>query len=325
MNGNHFKKTGQDDRLEVELQKLKAEYQQVEMSEAQLATLKKTMEAITMGKNEKAEIAEAAETKTIKTKEDAARKKETARIRKFAMAAVVAGVLIVLPNTSATIAYAMEQVPILGRLVEVVTLRDYRYETERNHADIEVPQFIVDQEGTENLKQTTEELNAEIQALTNEIIQQFESDLENREGYQDVVVKGEVLTQNEDYFTLKLLCYQGAGSGYQWNYYYTIDLHTGERMQLKDLFQDNADYISPISENIKEQMRTQMKEDDMAYYWLDGEVEEWNFKSITDDTNFYINDAGNIVIGFNEGDVAPMYMGAVEFEIPADVVSDIRK
>ena len=29
--------------------------------------------------------------------------------------------------------------------------------------------------------------------------------------------------------------------------------------------------------------------------------------------------------GFNEGDVAPMYMGTVEFEIPAEVLSAIRK
>jgi hypothetical protein len=32
-----------------------------------------------------------------------------------------------------------------------------------------------------------------------------------------------------------------------------------------------------------------------------------------------------VVISFNEGEVAPMYMGAVEFEIPVDVLSDIRK
>lgn len=32
-----------------------------------------------------------------------------------------------------------------------------------------------------------------------------------------------------------------------------------------------------------------------------------------------------MVVGFNEGDVAPMYMGTVEFEIPAEALSDIRK
>lgn len=85
---------------------------------------------------------------------------------------------------------------------------------------------------------------------------------------------------------------------------------------MKDLFTDGADYLTVISENIKEQMREQMAADENVYYWLDDEIEEWNFKSITDETNFYLNEKGNIVIGFNEGDVAPMYMGALNLRFP---------
>ena len=54
-------------------------------------------------------------------------------------------------------------------------------------------------------------------------------------------------------------------------------------------------------------------------------MEEWNFKAITEKTSFYLNEKDNVVIGFDEGEVAPMYMGAVEFEIPAQVLRDIRK
>ena len=61
------------------------------------------------------------------------------------------------------------------------------------------------------------------------------------------------------------------------------------------------------------------------YYWLEDEIEEWNFKAITDETSFYLNDKGNVVIGFDEGEVAPMYMGTVEFEIPAEALQGIRK
>ena len=60
-------------------------------------------------------------------------------------------------------------------------------------------------------------------------------------------------------------------------------------------------------------------------YWLHDEIEALNFRSITDETSFYVNGDGNVVIGFNEGDVAPMYMGAVEFVIPDEVLGDIRK
>ena len=42
----------------------------------------------------------------------------------------------------------------------------------------------------------------------------------NETDYQEIIVKSNVLATTQDYFTLKLFCYQGAGSGYQWNYYF---------------------------------------------------------------------------------------------------------
>ena len=87
-------------------------------------------------------------------------------------------------------------------------------------------------------------------------------------------------------------------------------------MKLADLYSGEADYKKRISDNIKKQMREQMKADENVKYWLDDkDLPEINFKEITDDTAFYINKDGKLVICFNEGDVAPMYMGAVEFVI----------
>lgn len=304
---NHSSEKNQDDLiLEERLQRMKKEYQEIAMTEEQVHQLKQKMQsAKTEGK------------------------KRGIQKRSSLIAAVLASVLIVLPNTSATAAYAMEQIPLLGSLVELVTFRDYAYESDRHMADIEISGLAItgeltDKDAQKQLEQTTKEINAEISRMTDSLIQEFEASLEE-DGYQDVVVKSEVLTATPEYFTLKVLCYQGAGSGYEWNYYYTIDLATGERLHLKDLFVDGADYITPISESIKTQMQTQMQEDENCLYWLDGEVEEWNFKAITEDTSFYINAENHIVIGFDEGDVAPMYMGAVEFEIPDEVVASIRK
>lgn len=304
---NHSSEPNQDELiLEERLQRMKKEYQEITMTEEQVHQLKqKIQSAKTEGK------------------------KHGIQKRSSLIAAVLASVLIVLPNTSATAAYAMEQIPLLGSLVELVTFRDYAYESDRHMADIEISGLAItgeltDKDAQKQLEQTTKEINAEISRMTDSLIQEFEASLEE-DGYQDVVVKSEVLTATPEYFTLKVLCYQGAGSGYEWNYYYTIDLATGERLHLKDLFVDGADYITPISESIKTQMQTQMQEDENCLYWLDGEVEEWNFKAITEDTSFYINAENHIVIGFDEGDVAPMYMGAVEFEIPDEVVASIRK
>ncbi len=301
--------------IEEKLQEMKKDYQKHRMPENQVEGLRKRM----------------AEANTANR--DPGNKKRTIKFA-VTVAACVA-VFVILPNTSVMIAHAMEQIPVLGRLVEVVIFRDYEYESDRNRADIEVPEIevpevqpeeqVTDSVLQENLEHSVDEINKEIQEITNELVEEFEVHLENEMGYQDVIVKSEVLTTTADYFTLKLICYQGAGSGYQWNYYYTIDLITGERLQLKDIFKEGADYITPISENIKEQMQEQMEANEQVYYWLNDEIEEWNFKAITEETSFYMNDKGNVVIGFDEGEVAPMYMGAVEFEIPAEVVQDIRE
>ena len=247
-------------------------------------------------------------------------------------AASIVLMLLILPNTSPSVAYAMSQVPFLSKFVEVVTIRDYQYSDEHNNADIKVPELTVSTEATNasasaasQAKKTTDEINAEIQTITDQLIAEFEENQSQDEGYQDMVVKSETLATTDQYFTLKLICYQAAGSGAETDYYYTINLATGKRLSLSDLFKDGSDYLTVISDNIKTQMKEQMAADESVIYWLDSDVPEWDFTSITEDTSFYLNSDGNLVICFNEGDVGPMSMGCVEFVIPDTVIASIRK
>ncbi len=328
---------------ERELESLRETYLEVRMPEEKLEALKNVM---AKGKEEN-------------------RKERKRRRRKLMMesAAMFAIAFIILSNSSVEAANALEGIPVLGNLVKVVTFRNFEYADERHQAEVDVAKLKLEEmteEGTETtgnletteeaesaepmppqarsavsdesgrmakqqLSESIEEINSEIEEITDKLIEEFETYMQEEMGYQDLIISSEVVATTKDYFTLKLLCYQGAGSGYQWNYYYTIDLKSGKRLELKDIFIVGADYITPISENIKEQMKEQMAADENVSYWLDGEVEEWNFNTITEETSFYINEAGNVVISFNEGDVAPMSMGVVEFEIPAQVISNIRK
>lgn len=304
---------------------MKQEYQSHSMSEGQVEKMKERME----------------QAKKEKRKEN--RRHTGAKIAAAAAAAAV--IITILPNTSADVAYAMSRIPILSKWVEVVTFRDYQYEDDRNTADITVPEIVpqisteqedgavsadgeagaVDTQTKENIQKSAEEINAEIQNITEQLIQEFEENLKNQEGYQSMQVSSEVIATTEEYFTLKLICYQASGSGAEWDYFYTIDLATGERLKLADLFTEGSDYVTAISDNIKEQMKEQMAADENKIYWLDSDMPEWDFKGITDETGFYLNEKGEVVISFNEGDVAPMYMGCVEFTIPNEVLAGIRK
>lgn len=312
--------------MDKRMEHIKEEYRMQEMSRKQVEEMKTKIN-------------------TAKTEQE--KQHRTVVWRRYAaVAAGLALAVIIVPNTSANAAYAMSRIPVLGDLVKVVTFRDYHYEDERNTADVDVPELVMEEikeddvnkgmagealieeetaaQKEETLQRSMEEINEEIREITEPFIETFKENLMYEEGYQDITVKSEVVNTTQDYFTLKLICYMASGSGAEWNYYYTIDLKTGERLMLKDIFEEGADYVTPISENIKEQMKQQMEEDDMNRYWLDQEVEEWNFKAIAEDQTFYINEEGSLVIGFNEGDVAPMYMGVVEFVIPDELIADIR-
>ena len=296
--------------LEDELKSLQKQYLEPRMSEEQLNRLKLKME----------------EAKRENRKD----RNRTRVTRLAATAAALVIAFIALPNMSPQIAYAMEKIPVIGQFVKVVTFRDYEYEDEQHRADVEIPELVVETEPQEAqpeeiLENTTDKINAEIQELTNELLNEFTNHMREELGYKELIVKSEVLVTTQEYFTLKLSCYQGEASGYAWNYFYTIDLISGERLQLKDIFVEGADYITPISENIKEQMRNRMAQDENVYYWLDDEIEELNFKAISEETSFYINEKDNVVISFDQGEVAAMYLGVVEFEIPAEVLDDIRK
>lgn len=310
MKDNEYQMEIQTEKEKEALQFLNRNYHKPEMSDEQLKNLQLKIE---------------------EAKSENKRKRVQNKWIKFAAtAAAFIMVFIMLPNTSPSIAYAMEQIPVLRFIVKAVTFRDYKYEDTRHRADIDVAklkveQITADKELQKKLEHTIDNINEEVEKITDEIIEHFETYMHDEMGYQDIMVKSEVLKTTQNYFTLKLMCYQGSGSGYQWNYYYTIDLTTGERLELKDIFKEKSDYTTRISNDIKRQMREQMAADENNMYWLDSEIDGWNFKTITEETSFYINEKDNIVICFNEGDVAPMYMGTVEFEIPSEVVSDIRK
>ncbi|WP_167957305.1 RsiV family protein [Anaerosporobacter faecicola] len=316
-----------------ELEQLKKTYTEISMSEEQVKQMKENIE---------------------QAKKDKKAQMKPHYIKRVALtAAGVAIVFVASPNLSKNIANAMEKIPVIGEFVDVVTFRDYQYEDDRNEAKITVPELIVTDNSTnesadansesssgdtaqdmnsvtttdsstkETLEKTTQEINTEIQEITDQLVKEFEESKKEEAGYQSMEVKSEVIATTKDYFTLKLICYQAAGSGAEWAYYYTIDLTTGERLELSELFEKDADYQTIISENIKEQMREQMKSEDVAY-WIDSDMPDWDFKSIKENNSFYINAQNNLVICFDEGEVAPMYMGSVEFEIPADVIAGIR-
>lgn len=236
-------------------------------------------------------------------------------------AAAAAFMLVIVPNTSAEAAYAMEQIPILGDVIRAVTIRNYQYEDENFAADIEEVRL-------ENVKMegSIQTINESIEEMTDRLIARFEEQVKQGEGHSGIYAGHEVVTDTDTWFTLRINVTEIEASGFQYQYYYHIDKTTGEIASLKDLFKEGADYITPISENIKEQMREQMQADESKVYWVDSKEEMGHqFESVKADQNFYVNQDGQIVICFDEYEVAPGYMGLVEFTVDEEAVAAVRK
>lgn len=263
--------------------------------------------------------------------------------RRSAWTAVAAAavVMIALPNTNMQIAHAMENIPLLGGFFRLVTVRQYNYSDENHDAEVELAQITYGEDvgegasvgeaavGAAALEGTAagsvEAVNQDMEATVEELIRQFEDTL-SEEGYHGLHVSQEVVTDNDRYYTVKLSVLETEASGYEHNQFYTIDKQTGNVVTLEDLFAEGSDYISAISENIKTQMREQMAADEGVIYFLDGDdMPEFNFQGITEQTNFYFNEKDELVIAFDEYEVAPGSMGAPEFVIPQEVTAAILK
>lgn len=158
--------------------------------------------------------------------------------------------------------------------------------------------------------------------LTNMVNNKFD---EEKANYSYVETSSDVITNNENWFTLRISMYENENSS-EANYkFYNIDKAKGELVNISDLFV-NEEYKSVISQEIKNQMQQKMKANKNLEYWI---VEEGTnsigFTSVTDNQNFYTVENGNIVVVFNRYEVAPGYMGVQEFEISKEVYKDYLK
>lgn len=167
------------------------------------------------------------------------------------------------------------------------------------------------------------QVTEEIRKMAQDSIKTFEKSISEETGYHAMRFLCDKVTDTDEWLCLSVLSYTSAADGFEQVTHFVINKKAGRRVFLADCFPEGADFVTPISDSIKEQMRSRMKNPDNEY-WIDSEdTTEEDFDEISKDQDFYINDQGDLVICFNEMEVAPMYMGTVEFVIPREVTNGI--
>lgn len=273
--------------------------------------------------------------------ENGKKKNNPAHIWRYA-AAAAAMLLICLTiglNTSEAFAKEMSGVPVLGALARVLTVRSYHGTEGDYEIDMDVPEILTDDadaQGHGNAEETfTEDINAEIQKIVDEYMEQAKAEFQEYKdaffaagGTQeewadrtmDINVEYEVKYQNEDKLSLELVTAKGWVASQEERYYYNLDLSTETYLTLRDLL--GEDYVKLCNDSIAEQIKQRMAEDENQIFFgfganseEDAEMGISGFTTVTDATKFYINERGNVVVVFDQYEIAPGYMGFPEFEI----------
>ena len=236
--------------------------------------------------------------------------------------AIVIGILAVGVNSNQAFADKLSKIPVVDSIVKVLTFKRYNIDEDKYKVNIEVPSI----EGLEN-KALEDSLNEKYISKNKELYEEFVTDMEGLkkidDGHLGIESGYVVKTDNDNILSIGRYVVNTVGTSSTTFEYDTIDKKNKILITLPSLFKDNK-YIEIISENIKEQMREQMKSDSKKVYWIaDESGNNMNiFKEISENQNFYINDQSQLVISFNKYEVAPGYMGIVEFIIPTDILAD---
>lgn len=282
---------------------LKKEYYQVEVPEQALAAVQAGIQ---------------------KAKQEKRRSVQWKRWGKLAATAAVVTV-VALPNLSPQVAMAMADVPVFNKIVQIVTFDRYQQKDDSGsyEANVQTPELTA--QGDAQLQSSVGQINAEVQAYAQQMIAQFQKEMEQQGGVYGLDVQYNVVTDTENWFTLQITTLETMASGAQSVQYYNLDKTTGQYVKLSELFAPNADYIAAISDDIKAQMKARMAEDENQIYFVDTDMPEDDFQQIAADQSFYFNQEGKLVIAFNEYEVAPGYMGCPQFIIEDSVVAGLRE
>ena len=169
-------------------------------------------------------------------------------------------------------------------------------------------------------------MNRSIEDYANELIAQYEKELRESqgEGSYSLTSTYKVVTDTDKYLCLRIDTTLVMASGTEYTKVFTIDKTTGNIVPLSALFKDRPEMLTAISDNIKEQMKAQMAADSSVTYFIESVMPEGDFKELNGDESFYFNEKGELVITFDETEVAPAYMGAVEFTIPQSVTGNFK-
>ena len=252
------------------------------------------------------------------------KKKDIAKYIKYVVstATCMFCAFIVMINVNPSFAANISEIPIIGNIAKVFTIKEYNKEDREKLINAKIPAL----ENTGNTE-LEKRINYEIMLKINEVLDEAE---ERAAKYKEAVI--ETGGKDEDYQPINIqvdykvgyssdkivsfiiLKSETLASAYTEMYYYNIDIENGKKLNLRDVF--GNDYKEIVNETIYKEIEKRSKDENNIYFT----EEDDGFKGIEDEyQNFYINQDGKVVIVFEKYKIAPGYMGTQEFIIDKQI------
>lgn len=249
------------------------------------------------------------------------KRKRCGQMKWAQIATGLAAAVVLTININPTFADTLSSIPVIGNIINVINLREYKVEGERQEASIKVPQV----EGLTNEK-LQEELNQELEMQANKTYEEFleaakEWEKVDSVAHYNVDMNYEVLTDTAEIFVLRVNKVESTASTNQEVKFYVIDKLNETAVTLPGLFKDDT-YVEVINNYLIDEMRRIMAEDESKVYWMP-EDEMVLFEGIKPDQKFYINDQGKLVIHFDKYEAGPGSTGESNIVIPTEEIADL--
>ena len=238
-------------------------------------------------------------------------------MKKWYASAAAVGLIIVSVNASSTFAKSLESIPVIGNIIKIVDFNNYRIDRDGMDVSISLPEVSSDNKDLEY------KLNKEFEKEGKEAYKKYEAEVaklekEGKTTHKSAKMWTESIAENDKTLSVVIYNTETEASASTSRKIYNIDKKDKTILTLEGMFGNN-DYVDVLSKNILSQMKERTKKDSNDVYFVD------NTFKIKKDQPFYINNKGELIICFDEYEVAPGSAGLVEFVIPSNVVSKLMK
>ena len=238
-------------------------------------------------------------------------------MKKWYASAAAVGLIIVSVNASSTFATSLENIPVIGNIIKIVNFNNYRINKDGMDVSISLPEVSSDSKDLEY------KLNKEFEKEGKEAYKKYEVEVaklekEGKTTHKSADIWSETIAENDKTASIAIYNTEIEASAATNRKIYNINKEDKTVLTLEGMFGNN-DYVDVLSKNILSQMKERTKKDSNDVYFVD------NTFKIKKDQPFYINNKGELVICFDEYEVAPGSAGLVEFVIPSNIVSKLMK